>query len=137
MSTPSESAEIYCLKCRAKTQSSDVESVVMKNGQARAQGRVRGVRYGEVPHRLHGLNGAPAGASAPRTSGTENRTEIISSMFRATGQPGAGRRAERLGIAVRSTPGAIPRTARSVSEQPGVLDNARSEPMQSAPKEKG
>jgi RNase P subunit RPR2 len=33
MSTPSESAEIYCLKCRAKTQSSDVESVVMKNGR--------------------------------------------------------------------------------------------------------
>ena len=33
MSTPSEAAEIYCLKCKAKTQSRDVESVIMKNGR--------------------------------------------------------------------------------------------------------
>ena len=33
MSTPSESVAIYCLKCRAKTSSRDVESVVMKNGR--------------------------------------------------------------------------------------------------------
>ena len=33
MTTPSESVEIYCLKCRAKTPSRDVESVVMKNGR--------------------------------------------------------------------------------------------------------
>ena len=33
MSTSSESAEIYCLKCRAKTPSRDVEPVVMKNGR--------------------------------------------------------------------------------------------------------
>ena len=29
MSTPAESVEIYCLKCRAKTGSRDVEEVTM------------------------------------------------------------------------------------------------------------
>ena len=33
MATPSESVEIYCLKCRAKTGSRDVEQVTMKNGR--------------------------------------------------------------------------------------------------------
>ena len=33
MSTPSDATEIYCLKCRAKTPSRDVERVTMKNGR--------------------------------------------------------------------------------------------------------
>ena len=33
MNTPSGAIEIYCLKCKAKTPSRDVESVVMKNGR--------------------------------------------------------------------------------------------------------
>ena len=33
MSTPSDAVEIYCLKCRAKTPSRDVERVTMKNGR--------------------------------------------------------------------------------------------------------
>ena len=33
MATPSGSVEIYCLKCRAKTDSRDVEQVTLKNGR--------------------------------------------------------------------------------------------------------
>ena len=33
VSTPSDAVEIYCLKCRAKTPSRDVERVTMKNGR--------------------------------------------------------------------------------------------------------
>ena len=33
MSTPLDAVEIYCLKCRAKTPSRDVERVTMKNGR--------------------------------------------------------------------------------------------------------
>ena len=33
MATPPESVEIYCLECRAKTGSEDVEQVTMKNGR--------------------------------------------------------------------------------------------------------
>ena len=33
MATPPESIEIYCLKCRAKTGSRDVERITMKNGR--------------------------------------------------------------------------------------------------------
>ena len=33
MATPPESVEIYCLKCRAKTGSRDVEQVTLKNGR--------------------------------------------------------------------------------------------------------
>ena len=34
MTTPSESVEIYCVKCKAKTASRDIEAVTMKNGRA-------------------------------------------------------------------------------------------------------
>ena len=34
MTTPSEAVEIYCVKCRAKTGSKDIEAVTMKNGRA-------------------------------------------------------------------------------------------------------
>ena len=33
MTTPSQSARIYCLKRRAKTGSRDIEAVTMKNGR--------------------------------------------------------------------------------------------------------
>ena len=33
MTTSSETSEIYCLKCRAKTGSKGVEAVTMKNGR--------------------------------------------------------------------------------------------------------
>ena len=33
MTTSSETPEIYCLKCRAKTGSIDIEAVTMKNGR--------------------------------------------------------------------------------------------------------
>ena len=33
MATPPESVEIYCLKCRAKTGSRDVEQVILRNGR--------------------------------------------------------------------------------------------------------
>ena len=33
MTTPSESVEIYCLKCKAKTASKDIEAVTLKNGR--------------------------------------------------------------------------------------------------------
>ena len=78
--------EIYCVKCKAKTDSSNVESVTMKNGRpatkaawaARcAQGHVRGMRRRQVPYRCdasgdelsqaHCLNkaGFPRYGSAP------------------------------------------------------------------------
>ena len=33
MTTPSEAIEIYCLKCKAKTASRDIEAITMKNGR--------------------------------------------------------------------------------------------------------
>ena len=33
MTTPSEPVEIYCLKCKARTGSKDIEIVTMKNGR--------------------------------------------------------------------------------------------------------
>ena len=34
MTTPSETVEIYCLKCKAKTASKDIKTLTMKNGRA-------------------------------------------------------------------------------------------------------
>ena len=33
MTTPSEAIEIYCVKCKARTGSKDIEAVTMKNGR--------------------------------------------------------------------------------------------------------
>ena len=33
MTTPSEAVEIYCVKCKAKTASRDIEAITMKNGR--------------------------------------------------------------------------------------------------------
>ena len=37
MTTPSEAVEIYCVKCKAKTDSRDIEAVTMKNGRPAAR----------------------------------------------------------------------------------------------------
>ena len=37
MSTPSEAVEIYCVKCKARTASRDIEAVTMKNGRPAAR----------------------------------------------------------------------------------------------------
>ena len=34
MTTPAGAVEIYCVKCKAKTPSRDIEAVTMKNGRA-------------------------------------------------------------------------------------------------------
>ena len=34
MTTRSDAVEIYCVKCKAKTASKDIEAVTMKNGRA-------------------------------------------------------------------------------------------------------
>ena len=46
MTTPSQAVEIYCVKCRAKTASRDIEAVTMKNGRpaTRAVCTERGTR---------------------------------------------------------------------------------------------
>ena len=36
MTAPSESVEIFCIKCQAKTGSRDIEAVTMKNGRPAA-----------------------------------------------------------------------------------------------------
>ena len=51
MTTASEVVEIYCIKCKAKTASRDVEAVTMKNGRA----AIRDLKYGV------GLNHLPSG----------------------------------------------------------------------------
>ncbi len=33
MTTPSQSVEIFCVKCRAKTVYTDIEAVTIKNGR--------------------------------------------------------------------------------------------------------
>ena len=37
MTTPTEPPEIFCVKCKAKTASKDVEAVTMKNGRPTAR----------------------------------------------------------------------------------------------------
>ena len=34
MTTPCEAVEIFCLKCKAKTASRDIETLTMKNGRS-------------------------------------------------------------------------------------------------------
>ena len=53
MTTPSQSVEIYCLKCRAKTGSRDIEAVTMKNG--RPATRSTCVEYGTRKSRIGGV----------------------------------------------------------------------------------
>ena len=33
MTTPSEAVEIYCVKCKVRTASRDIEAITMKNGR--------------------------------------------------------------------------------------------------------
>ena len=55
MTTPSEAVEIYCVKCKAKTASKDIEAVTMKNGRAATRSTCVGLRHQEVPHRRPAL----------------------------------------------------------------------------------
>ena len=57
MTTPSKAVEIYCVKCKARTASKDIEAVTMKNGRRRHPVHLRGVRHEEVPHRRSPLTG--------------------------------------------------------------------------------
>ena len=54
MTTPSEAVQIYCVKCRAKTTSKDIEAITMKNGRAAsrpicAAGGTKKFRIGVLP----------------------------------------------------------------------------------------
>ena len=50
MTTPSDATEIYCVRCKAKTPSKDIEAVTMKNG--RAATRSICVEYGTKKFRI-------------------------------------------------------------------------------------
>ena len=56
MATTPEPVEIYCLKCRAKTGSRDVEQVTMKNGRPALRAVCTVCGTGKYPHRLRRLN---------------------------------------------------------------------------------
>ena len=56
MATPPESVEIYCLKCRAKTGSEDVEQVTMKNGRPALRAVCSVCGHRQIPHWLLRLN---------------------------------------------------------------------------------
>ena len=51
MTTPSASIEIYCVKCKAKTASKDIEAVTMKNGRAATRSVCVECGAKKVPHR--------------------------------------------------------------------------------------
>ena len=56
MATAPESVDIYCLKCRAKTGSRDVEQATPKNGRPALRCRPLFVRRRQIPHRLRRMN---------------------------------------------------------------------------------
>ena len=56
MATPPESVEIYCLKCRAKTGSRDVETGDNEERTPRPARCLHRVRHRQVPHRLRRMN---------------------------------------------------------------------------------
>ena len=58
MTNPSQSVEIFCVKCKARTGSRDIEAVTMKNGRRCHPRRLRGLRHQEVPHRRPALTGS-------------------------------------------------------------------------------
>ena len=53
--TTSPDTLIYCFKCKAKTESNDLEQVVLKNRRDATRARLRRLRHQEVPHRQAGL----------------------------------------------------------------------------------
>ena len=55
MTTPSETVEIYCVKCKATTASRDIEAVTMKNGRPATRSTLHRVRHEEIPHRRAAL----------------------------------------------------------------------------------
>ena len=62
--TTSPDTLIYCFKCRAKTESNDLEQVVLKNRRDATRADLRRLRHQEVPHRQAGLTlGQPWGTT--------------------------------------------------------------------------
>ena len=51
MTTSPEAPEIYCLKCKAKTGSKDVQAVILKNGRPATSAICVDWRHQEIPHR--------------------------------------------------------------------------------------
>ena len=56
MTTAGDPNAIYCVKCKAKTESADLKAVTMKNGRAAAQATcvvcgARKMRFGAIPQR--------------------------------------------------------------------------------------
>ena len=82
MTTPSEAVEIFCVKCKAKTASRDIEAVTMKNGRARHPLHLHRVRHQKVPHRRPALNGSSNPMALATLSSTgrhdENRSGLAS-----------------------------------------------------------
>ena len=48
--TSAASNQIYCFKCRSKTDTLEAQEVVLKNGRSRRHRPVRRLRDQEVPH---------------------------------------------------------------------------------------
>ena len=58
MTTPSETVEIYCVKCKAKTGSKDIEAITMKNGRAATRSTCVDCGTKKFPHRRSHPTGA-------------------------------------------------------------------------------
>ena len=56
MTTPSEAIQIYCVKCKAKTASKDIEAVTMKNGRPATRSTCVECGTRKFPHRRPSLN---------------------------------------------------------------------------------
>ena len=81
MTTPSEATEVYCVKCKAKTGSKDIEAVTMKNGRPATRSictecGTRKFRIG-VPSDAPTISDRPpptTSSSAPFSTATPGRT---------------------------------------------------------------
>ena len=58
MTTPSETIEIYCMKCKAKTGSKDIEAITMKNGRPATRSICTECGTKKFPHRRPALTGS-------------------------------------------------------------------------------
>ena len=64
MTTAGDPNAIYCVKCKARTDSADLKAVTMKNGRARGPGHLR---WSAAPGRCAS---APSASSEPRAGCT-------------------------------------------------------------------
>ena len=80
---PPKSVEIYCLKCRAKTGSRDVEQVTLKNGRPAPACCLLCVRHRQIPNRLRRMNPGPPGgppATAVSCGAPGNETSALGNV---------------------------------------------------------